>query len=389
MKDIPWMQLAKELQSEILDQRRHLHTIPELGFREEKTASFVAEQLEQSGYKVRRKVGKTGVVADLGSKPVVAIRAEMDGLPIADATMSQYRSTHDGVSHSCGHDVNMACTLAAAKILARLKDFDGGARIIMQPASEEVADAQGKTGTYRMIEDGALDGLGTIIALHVDATMPPGMVGIITEPARVTSGNFKIEIKAASPPGQEQFDAVRATSLLLQLLLSANGAQSAESSSIIVNSIETATTDPEALCPQVTLRGSLRVFNKEARRDEMHRLESACDAVRKQAASCQLEYLESDAPGQVDAKICEVMRQVACELVGEANVRIVKRKTWTEDFAALLKVTPGSMVLLGGQIQSSKRSHHSAAFDVDESALYIGAAILAATVYRLALEPND
>jgi amidohydrolase len=303
----------------------------------------------------------------------------MDGLPIADATVSAYRSQHDGLSHSCGHDVNMACVLAAAKLLAAQGGLESGVRIIMQPASEEVSDEEGKTGTYRMIEDRALDGLKSIIALHVDATMPPGMVGIINEPARIASGNFKIELKAASPDNSA-FDAVAGASSLLNTIYAAARNSAEDGTSAIINGIETARGESEMLCRQVTLRGMLRATNKEARRED------ACQAARAHGANCNLEYLDDNAAGQVDAGLCELVRQVAVELLGDANVRVVKRQTWTEDFSALLKVTPGSMLLLGGQIQSSKRSHHSGAFDVDESALYIGAAVLAAAACRLGQE---
>ena len=385
MKEIPWIQIAKDLQSEIVEQRRYLHSIPELGFKEEKTATFVANTLEQYGYSVRRQVGTTGVVADFGANPVVAIRAEMDGLPLHESTTSHYRSLHDGVSHSCGHDVNMACALAAAKILAAQGASAGGVRIIMQPAAEESVDAEGKTGTFRMIEGGALDGVKSIIALHIDATMMPGMVGIITESAKVAASNFKIEIKPSATSREVPFDCIRAIATLLQALFAGSSVDSSDGTTI-VNSIETAPPGAQSICQSATLRGSLNSFGKEARREEMKRLDTACATVLQAGGVYDLEYLDSESGGELDAAVTETMRQVACEVVGEKSVSVVKRKTWTEDYSALLKATPGSMMLLGGQIRTSRRSHHSPSFDVDESALYIGAAILAATAYRLISE---
>lgn len=384
MQEIQWIQIARGLQSEIVEMRRHLHSIPELGFKEEKTAAFVAKVLEQSGYVVRRQVGKTGVVADLGPRPSVAIRAEMDGLPLPESTISVYRSCHDGISHSCGHDVNMACVLAAAKMLAQQGPVHGGVRIIMQPASEETVDEEGKTGTYRMIEDGALEGLKSIIALHVDATMLPTMVGIINEPAKQQSSNFKIEV-TAGPSKEESFDAVKATAALLGALLAGNESDN----SVIINAIETAPTAAEAVCRSASLRGALTSLGKEARREQVKRLESACAAVSKAGGQFDLEFIDGGSGGELDANVTETMRQVACELVGEKSVLVVKRKTWTEDFAGFLKFTPGSMMLLGGQISSSRRSHHSPSFDVDETSLHVGAAILAATAYKLMSEGKN
>lgn len=388
MKEIPWIQIAKGLQGEIVQQRRYLHTIPELGFKEEKTAAFVASTLEQYGYRVRTQVGKTGVVADLGASPVVAIRAEMDGLPMHESTTSQYRSLHDGVSHSCGHDVNMACALAAAKILAEQGTPDSGVRIIMQPAAEESVDAEGKTGTFRMIEGGALNGLKAIIALHIDATMMPGMVGIISESAKVPASNFKIEVKPAVSSREETFDCVRAIATLLQTLFAGSGVEASESATII-SAIETAPPGLHSICQSATLRGAFNSFSKEARREQMKRLDAACATVSQSGGAYDLEYLDSESGGELDATVTEIMRQVACEVVGEKNVSVVKRKTWTEDYAALLKETPGSMMLLGGQIRTSRRSHHSPSFDVDESALYVGAAILAATAQRLMIYHSE
>jgi len=154
----------------------------------------------------------------------------------------------------------------------------------------------------------------------------------------------------------------------------------------IVNSIETAPPGAQSICQSATLRGSLNSFGKEARREEMKRLDTACATVLQAGGVYDLEYLDSESGGELDAAVTETMRQVACEVVGEKSVSVVKRKTWTEDYSALLKATPGSMMLLGGQIRTSRRSHHSPSFDVDESALYIGAAILAATAYRLISE---
>jgi amidohydrolase len=378
MKTIPWLDLARDMQNSIVQERRTLHTMPELGFEEVKTAAYVADKLAASGYKVRTGVGRTGVIADLGS-PKVAIRAEMDGLALVDSSAALYRSHHPGLSHSCGHDVNMACVLAAAKLLAQEKI--AGIRIIMQPAAEETCDAEGFSGTARIIASGAMQGLAAIITMHIDSTLPTGAVGIITESAKAAANRFKVTIKAAA---QSNFDAVRAANQFMsEVLGSTSGGDTSSLPKIIINSIETSAPAGSSQCSeQVVLGGVLQAFSKESSKEQYQRMEQVASQLAESGIDCAIA-LSAVGTGDLDGEINELLRQTACSLIGEQNVRLVKRKTWTEDFAALLAVTRGSMFLLGGEIQSNRRSHHSSAFDVDEANLYVGAALLAATAQEL------
>src|SRR3984957_8692223 len=124
---------AKSLQDEIVEMRRHLHSQPELSFHEHQTASLAADKLDSLGYKVTRGVGKTGVIADIGSGTRIAIRADMDALPITEANNKAYVSQNSGVMHACGHDAHVACALAAAKIISGGKgELGGGIRMLMQ-----------------------------------------------------------------------------------------------------------------------------------------------------------------------------------------------------------------------------------------------------------------
>ncbi len=138
---------AHALTEEIIEWRRDFHMHPEIGFDVQRTAGIVADELEKLGYRVRRGVGKTGVVADLGEgSPLVAIRADMDALPLQEMNDSEYKSTYDGKMHACGHDSHTAMALAAATIFAKEK-FPGTVRFLFQPA-EEVADEEGKSGAH-------------------------------------------------------------------------------------------------------------------------------------------------------------------------------------------------------------------------------------------------
>jgi amidohydrolase len=183
-KEVFMLLKAQAIQDQLTAWRRDFHMHPELGFHETRTAARVAEICEAMGCRVRREVGRTGVVADLGSgSPRIAIRADMDALPIQEADDRPYCSQHPGKMHACGHDAHTAIALGVALLLSR-EQFPGSVRFLFQP-SEEVGDEEGISGAPRMIADGALDGVNMVLALHVD---PATAVGDICAEAGPSSG---------------------------------------------------------------------------------------------------------------------------------------------------------------------------------------------------------
>jgi amidohydrolase len=184
---------AKAIQAEMVTWRRDFHMHPELGFEEERTSAKVAEIAKTFGYKVRTGVGKTGVVAEIGSgKPVIAIRADMDALPIQETNQVPYKSKNQGVMHACGHDVHVSIALGTAKLLSQ-EDFTGTVRFLFQPA-EETDDEEGLSGAPRMVEDGAIKDVDCILALHVDAATNTGEIEIPTEYASAGVDTFYAKI---------------------------------------------------------------------------------------------------------------------------------------------------------------------------------------------------
>ncbi len=171
------LQRAHEINDRMVAWRREIHQHPELGYQEHHTAGLVAETLAGLGYRVRQGVGRTGVTADLGSeRPMVAIRADMDALPIQEDNQVEYTSRSPGVMHACGHDAHVAIALGAATLLAQ-QDLPGSVRFLFQPA-EEVGDEDGVSGAVHMIEDGAMEGVDYTLALHVDAATPVGQITV-------------------------------------------------------------------------------------------------------------------------------------------------------------------------------------------------------------------
>src|SRR5512142_342871 len=174
---------AYHIQEDIIEWRRDFHMHPELGFDVVRTSARVAEELEKMGYRVRRGVGRTGVVADFGEEGgrCIAIRADMDALPIFEENDIPYRSQNDGKMHACGHDSHTAMALGAAKLLKEQK-LPGKVRFLFQPC-EETADEEGVSGAPRMIQDGAMDGVDMVIALHVDPATRVGDIHISDGPS--------------------------------------------------------------------------------------------------------------------------------------------------------------------------------------------------------------
>lgn len=181
MSDQQSIALASEFENAIIAWRRDFHKHPELGFTEVRTAAIVAEELHRLGFDVQANVGKTGVVGRLRTGDggrVVAIRADMDALPILEANTESYASDNDGIMHACGHDAHTAILLGVARMITAMPDRPiGEFRLLFQPC-EETTDAEGKSGGLRMVEEGALDGVDRVIALHMDSTMTSGVIEI-------------------------------------------------------------------------------------------------------------------------------------------------------------------------------------------------------------------
>lgn len=377
---------ARELQKEIVELRRHIHMHPELSFQEHETAKLAAERLKELGYTVKTKVGKTGVVGDRGSGKMVAIRADMDGLPVLESNDVPYRSRNEGVMHACGHDAHVSCALAAAKILAR-QDQKGCIRMIMQPAEEDV-DADGRSGAYRMIEDGAMEGVSAVIGLHMDASIPAGKVAIQPGPVMAAADGFKIIIRGKGGHGaypEATIDSVVIASHVIQAIqqIVSRRIPAVEPAVVTIGAVHSASTRGNVISESVELLGTIRSFSEATRKKLIEEVDRACSIARALGGDYETEY-EMGYPATVnDPAVTQVLRETACELIGEENVITVAPKTWAEDFSMLAQAAPGAFMFLGCEIEGDRRAHHSPRFDVNESGLYIGTAVLAETARRL------
>jgi amidohydrolase len=378
---------ARQLQEEIVALRRLIHSQPELSFKEFETASIAAKKLSEYGYAVRTGVATTGIVADRGSGPrTVAIRADMDGLPIAETNQASYKSRNEGVMHACGHDAHVSCALAAAKILSQ-ETLPGRLRMLMQPAEED-CDSEGLSGAKRMIQAGAMKEVDAVIGLHVDASIPAGKVAIQPGAVMAAADIFHLVITGKGGHGgypEATIDTVVIAAQVIQALqqVVSRRLPPTEPAVVTVGSVHTSSTRGNVISETTELRGTLRTFSAAMREKTFAEVERACNVARALGADYKIEYELGYPPTINDPRVAEVMRKAAVDLIGAENVITIPPKTWAEDFSMLAEEAPGAFMFLGVEIAGDRRSHHSPNFDIDESGLYVGTAILAETARRL------
>ncbi|HVH57691.1 MAG TPA: M20 family metallopeptidase [Vicinamibacterales bacterium] len=377
---------AKSLRDELVALRRAIHLQPESGFAEHKTAALIAERMRALGAQVHVGVARTGVVAELGaSKPIVAVRADMDALPLHEATGLPFASQVSGMMHACGHDAHVACALGAAILLAR-RELPGTVRFLFQP-SEEQKDAEGWSGAMRMLAEGALTDVSAAIALHT-RKLPAGMVGITAGPALAGNDTVQIAIRgrashAAHP--EEGIDAVLAAAHIVmaaQTIVSRRtrpGVPAVVSLTTINGGVK-----ENVIADRVEIRGTVRNAGPEHRTQLLGDLERALDAGRALGADCTLEVNEGYPVTHNDASIAASIREAAASILGPTHVVDLPFDTWAEDFGYMTAAVPGAMFWLGVTGPAvPDPTWHSPTFDIDENALPVGAAVLAASALRL------
>lgn len=379
-------QKAKSIESQMIAWRRDFHSHPELGFQENRTAARVAEIFAGLGYQVRTGLGRTGVIADLGTGgPKVGIRADMDALPIHEANDVPYASRHPGVMHACGHDSHTAMALGAATLLAGEK-LPGSVRFFIQP-SEEASDAEGFSGARRMIQDGALEGVHRVVALHVDPTIPVGEIGTMVGPASGGVDSWFATIKgrgghAARP--QEIIDTLQIAAhvILAVQAIASRKLDPGAPAVVAVGSIHGGQAE-NVIPDEVTLNGTIRYMDPLIQTRIHSELHSAFEIARAFGGDFDLRIAIGDPPMINDRQIVDLIHESASALLGADKVKPAEFGLGAEDFSRFQQVVPGAMFSLGCMIEADPRMIHNPRFDLDESCLPIGAAILADTALRM------
>jgi amidohydrolase len=385
------LQRAQALQETLREIRRKVHQHPELGFQEVETARLAAEHLRRLGLEVREGVGRTGVVGTLGSgRPCIALRADMDALPIQEGNEVPYASRRPGVMHACGHDAHVACLLGAAMLLAEAPPAQGQVRFLFQPC-EEGGDAEGKSGAVRMVEDGAMEGVDAVVGLHVTSELERGQVGFRAGPLMAAADRFVATVRGRAAHAAYPHRGVDAIVLAAQVVLAIQTVVSRRLSpmdhGVITVGVIQGGVRSNVVADEVRMEGTIRSFTPEVRSLLAAGLQDACRIVEPLGGSWDLQVVEGFPVTWNDPALTALVRAAAVEALGEEHVQEISPEMGSEDFSFLAQRAPGCYFYLGTRAPGEPpRPAHSPTFDIDEAALPVGAALLAAAALRFLAE---
>lgn len=376
---------TREHAQQIVDIRRHLHAHPELSFEEYETASYVAEQLRSFGITPTEGVADTGLVALIeGKNPgkkVVALRADMDALPIEEANDVPYKSTKPGVMHACGHDVHTSSLLGTAQVLSKLKDhFEGTVKLIFQPGEERVPG-----GASLMIKDGALESPRPdhILGQHVLPHLPAGKVGFREGMYMASADEIYFTVKgkgghAAMP--EHNIDPVLITShiiVALQQIVSRHA--SPKMPSVLSFGKVTASGATNVIPNEVQVEGTFRTMNEEWRGKAHHRIRAIAESIAEgMGGVCELEIRKGYPFLKNSPELTRRAQTYAKEFLGEQNVVDLDLWMAAEDFSYYTQVADACFYRLGtgNEARGITSSVHTPTFDIDEQALETGVGLM-------------
>jgi amidohydrolase len=369
--------------SEVVGLRRRIHSKPELGFCEHETTATVRAELVAAGLAPTVLPGGTGLLCDIGAGPrTVALRADIDALPVHDAKDVPYRSTVAGVCHACGHDAHTAVLVGTARALAEAGDLPGRVRVVFQPAEESLPG-----GALAAIDGGALKDVQQIFALHCDPRLETGLVGLRAGP--ITAACDRVEVRLTGPGGHTArphvtVDVVDALGRVITEVpgLLSRRADPRHAMSLVWGAVG-AGAAANAIPREGTLRGTVRILNADAwqRAEDLVR-ELIADVVRPTGAEVEVGYVQGVPPVVNDPGAVEVLRAAARTAVGPEAVAPAEQSLGGEDFAWYLQHVPGALGRLGVRRPGAPgppHDLHQPDFNIDEDALAIGVRLLART----------
>ncbi len=365
--------------------RRRIHQYPELAFEEYKTSKLVAQTLKSLNLKVEAGIAKTGVVGIIegkakGKAKVVALRADMDALPIQEQTNLPYASKVPGKMHACGHDSHTAMVLGSAMILNELKEqFSGIVKFIFQPSEEK-----NPGGASLMIKDGVLDNprVDLIFGLHVRPDAEPGKVFIKDGPLMASSDEIYIKIKGKGGHGARPHFATDPIVIASEIVLALQKITSRffdpiEPRVLTIGSIH-AGTATNIIPDEATISGTLRTMNEEWRKKAWKLIEKVARGIASTyGADCEVKISKGYPVLINDLEATKFAREKAIELLGKNKVFEARPVMGAEDFAYYLQKVPGCFIWLGAGSKNSKHDIHSSKFTINEEAMKFGSSFLA------------
>jgi amidohydrolase len=385
MTEQTMLEQATSIQERMVGWRRDFHMHPELSYHEIRTAAVIADELDRLGYRVRKVVDGAGVIADLGTgRPAIALRADIDALPISEKNSVPYASQNPGVMHACGHDAHAAILLGVATLLAR-RETPGAFRLLFQPA-EEIRNASGEGGATRMVQDGALDGIDAALALHVDSTSPVGKVKVAVGPLSAGTDTFRATIRGIGGHGAYPHQAIDPIYIAAHVVLAIDSivarCVAAEDRAVVNVCAIHAGGLPAVIPGSVEIAGSIR-YKEPAVRETLHsQVKAAVEVARAFGGEGDLQIQPGILPIINDERMASIVRGAADDLMGAGCFAKPDWGMAGDDFSVYAAKVPSLMLALGGALDGSLRPHHNPHFDIDERCLPIGAAILAESALR-------
>lgn len=382
-------QLAAQYHSEVISIRRHLHANPELSFKEHHTSEYISSRLAEYGIRFTKGIVNTGIVATIeGRNPsskVIALRADMDALPIQEDNQVEYRSQNPGVMHACGHDVHSASLIGAGRILHELRnEFDGTVKLIFQPGEELLPG-----GASLMIKEGVLEDPRPqrIIAQHVYPSMEAGKVGFRSGMYMASTDELYVTVRGkgghAAMYGQYVNPLLIASAILLELqnaFMNEGTRQIPDVPTVLAFGKITGKGATNVIPDEVHIEGTFRTMN-ESWRDEAHlRMKALATKVAKEmGGGCDLR-IERGYPFLVNDEVTTASARASAEdYLGKENVEELPLRMTAEDFAYYSQIIPACFYRLGtgNKAKGITSGVHTSTFDIDERALETGMGLLA------------
>ena len=377
--------LAKELNADIIGVRRHLHQFPCLSFEEYETAQFIHAMLDSWDIE-HEFLTETGIVATIKGinpeKKTIALRADIDALPIQERNECQYKSTVDGVMHACGHDAHAAMLLGAAKILNQMKDdFEGTIKLVFQPGEEKLPG-----GASVMIENGVLKDVDAIIAQHVYPELPCGEVGFHAGEFMASCDEINITINGkgghAAKINERSNTTVAAAKILCAISELSSEFNKEERKNPIIIAFGSFIADGtyNVIPDKVSLKGTMRTFSEDDRKSVKNKIKEICAEVNSSFNVETHLFIEEGYPVLInDVSLADSLKNKAVDFMGEDKVKDIPQLMTAEDFAWYSHQTKACMYRIGtSNVKKGIVSkQHTPTFDIDEDALEIGVGLMA------------
>lgn len=388
-------ELAKKVEPEVIQWRRHLHQYPELSNREFKTADYVAQYLKTLGLEVQTGIAHTGVIGILKTNkpgPVVALRADMDGLPVieranlpfASKEKDVYQGQNVGVMHACGHDTHVAMLMGAAKVLTQMKsELRGTIVFIFQPA-EEGAPPGENGGAKMMVEEGVLskNKVNAVFGLHINSATEVGTIRYRPGGTMAAADRFVIKVKGKQTHGSTPWTGIDpiivAAQIIqgLQFIVSRQTELTKEAAVISVGRIQGGVRNniiPEEVEMEGTIR-TLEIGMQDKLHADVHR--TATNIAESMGATAEVEIFKYVPVTYNDPKLTDEMLPILVETLGRDNIILSRAVTGAEDFSFFAKEVPGLFLFVGGmtpgQDPATAAPHHTPDFIIDEAGMFHG-----------------